>query len=84
MTTAADIGFVEMRAVPADLPDHPAEPRLAFGYNTAVIPLAAFGLLNPVIASAAMGLSSVSVVANSLRLLRFRDTGPATTPRIPR
>ncbi len=27
-----------------------------------------------------MGLSSVSVVANSLRLLRFRDTRPATTP----
>lgn len=42
----------------------------AFVYNTIGIPLAAFGYLNPIVAGGAMALSSVSVLANSLRIKR--------------
>jgi len=48
----------------------------AFGYNVAALPLAALGFLNPIVASAAMTLSSVFVVANSLRLQRYRKKAP--------
>lgn len=52
---------------------------LAFGYNALAVPIAAgvlypfIGLLlNPMLASAAMALSSVSVIANALRLRRIK------------
>jgi Cu+-exporting ATPase len=44
----------------------------AFAYNTLGIPLAAAGFLNPMLAALAMSLSSVSVIANALRLRRVR------------
>jgi Cu+-exporting ATPase len=43
---------------------------LAFVYNAVCVPLAAAGVFNPVVAGAAMSLSSLSVIANSLRLRR--------------
>jgi heavy metal translocating P-type ATPase len=53
----------------------------ALGYNLLAIPLAMTGLLSPALAAVAMGLSSITVVANSLRLQRFGRPGKPTPVR---
>ena len=91
---ASDITIIgeRLESVPAALSLSRATLRIikqnlgwAFGYNVVLIPVAA-GLLfpaagillNPALAAGAMALSSVSVVANSLRLRSFR---PEPRPR---
>jgi hypothetical protein len=53
----------------------------AFGYNLIAIPLAMTGLLSPALAAVVMGVSSITVVANSLRLRRFGRAGRPTPVR---
>jgi Cu+-exporting ATPase len=80
VATALDVSHRTMRNIRQNL-------AWAFGYNTALIPVAAgvlypaFGmLLSPMLAAGAMALSSVFVLSNALRLRRIpgrRDTGAA-------
>ena len=76
VVAAVDLSRRTMRAIRQNL-------GWAFGYNLLLVPVAAGVLypvagiqLSPILAGAAMALSSVSVVANSLRLRRF-------APRLP-
>lgn len=52
----------------------------AFLFNGLGLPLAALGYLPPILASASMGLSSMLVVGNSLRLIRFTRPVAASVP----
>ena len=48
-------------------------------YNVIAIPLAAFGMVTPIIATIGMLASSMIVVGNSLRILRYRPNLPGHT-----
>lgn len=63
--TAIDLSCKTMRKIKQNL-------FWALFYNCVGIPLAAMGFLSPIIAGAAMAFSSVSVLANSLSLRRFK------------
>jgi heavy metal translocating P-type ATPase len=74
-------GIILMRSDPAQLPEFLKIARRvnriitqnlgwALIYNLISIPIAASGLLNPLVAVTAMLLSSLSVVGNTLRLIR--------------
>ena len=52
-------------------------------YNIIAIPLAAFGMVTPIIATIGMLASSMIVVGNSLRILRYRPQLPKATPLTP-
>ncbi|WP_394688199.1 heavy metal translocating P-type ATPase [Hoeflea sp.] len=53
----------------------------AFIYNLIGVPLAVFGILPPVFAGAAMAFSSVSVVANSAFMARWRPKAGQSLPK---
>jgi len=65
-TVAIELARCTMRIIRQNL-------GLAFGYNVVAIPLAFMGNVSPPFAAAAMSLSSLSVVANALRLTSFRS-----------
>jgi P-type Cu+ transporter len=52
-----------------------------FAYNVIGIPTAMSGLLTPLVAVSAMLLSSISVIGNTLMLVRSEDRGQMTEDR---
>jgi Cu2+-exporting ATPase len=70
--TASDLGAVPVALAMARRSRRIVRQNLgwAIAYNVVAIPLAAAGVLHPIVAAGAMALSSVSVLANSLRLRR--------------
>ena len=65
LATAIQLARATLRTIRANL-------AWACGYNVIAIPLAALGYLNPLFAGVAMSASSLIVVGNSLRLLRYQ------------
>lgn len=76
LVTAIQLARATLRVIRANLV-------WASGYNVIAIPLAALGYLNPLFAGVAMSASSLIVVGNSLRLLRFHPTTPGRQPGRP-
>jgi P-type Cu+ transporter len=73
LATAIQLARATLRAIRANL-------AWASGYNVIAIPLAALGYLNPLFAGVAMSASSLIVVGNSLRLLRYRPAAALPQP----
>ncbi len=75
IATAIELARATIRVIRANL-------AWACGYNMIAIPLAALGYLNPLFAGVAMSASSLIVVGNSLRLLRFQPAAARKHPGV--